>query len=99
MLARREDSKLFHKLVRSQRGNSRAPLPQLDVKDVTFRGEDNIRAGWKTHFQTLASASSNHKGEKSLTSKYGLVPESPHILHFEKPTFTNFITSLIFKIS
>ena len=61
MLARREDSKLFHKLVRSQRGNSRAPLPQLDVKDVTFRGEDNIRAGWKTHFQTLASASSNHK--------------------------------------
>ena len=39
------------------------------------------------------------KGEKSLTSKYGLVPESPDFLHCEKPTFTDFITSLIFKIS
>ena len=39
------------------------------------------------------------KGEKSLTSKYGLVPESPDILHYEKAIFTDFITSLIFKIS
>ena len=40
-----------------------------------------------------------NKGEKSLTSKYGLVPESPDILHCEKATFTHYITSLIFKIS
>ena len=39
------------------------------------------------------------KGEKSLTSKYGLVPESPDFLRCEKPTFSDFITSLIFKIS
>ena len=34
-----------------------------------------------------------HKGEKSLTSKYGLVPGSPNILHCEKATFTGYITS------
>ena len=39
------------------------------------------------------------KGEKSLTSKYGLAPESPNILHCEKATFTGYITSQIFKIS
>ena len=39
------------------------------------------------------------KGEKSLTSKYGLVPEFPDILHYEKAIFTDFITSLIFEIS
>ena len=41
----------------------------------------------------------SYKGEKLLTSKYGLVAESPDILHCEIPTFTDFITSLIFKIS
>ena len=28
------------------------------------------------------------KGEKSLTSRYGLVLESPDILHYDKATFT-----------
>ena len=39
------------------------------------------------------SADFQEKGEKSLTSKYGLVPESPNILHCEKATFTGYITS------
>ena len=39
------------------------------------------------------------KGEKSLTTKYGLVPESPDILHCEKAIFTGYIASWIFKIS
>ena len=51
------------------------------------------------HISVSASSYFVHKGEKSLTSKYGLVPESPDILHCEKPSFTDFITSLIFKIS
>ena len=33
------------------------------------------------------------KGEKSLTTKYGLVPESPDILHCEKAIFTGYIAS------
>ena len=39
------------------------------------------------------------KGEKSLTSKYGLAPESPDILHCETAPFIDYVSFLIFKIA
>ncbi|KAK3098648.1 hypothetical protein FSP39_021572 [Pinctada imbricata] len=59
MAARRDDSKLFHKLVKQQRGSSSAVVPQLEVHGTIHRGEDDIRLGWKLHFEALAISSSS----------------------------------------
>jgi hypothetical protein len=59
MSARREDSKLFHKIVKRQRGKSCVLIPQLEVQGITHRGENDIRKGWKTHFETLTTSTSS----------------------------------------
>ena len=61
MAARREDSKLFHKLVRNQRGKSRAVIPQLEVHGEVHRGDNAIRNAWKTHFEALATPTNSDK--------------------------------------
>ena len=74
--------------------NTHITLMSLHIKELNLmnilKGDGQIRS---LHEKFIV------KGEKSLTGKYGLVPESPDFLHCEKPTFTDFITSLIFKIS
>ena len=63
MDARREDSKLFHKLIRRQRGVSDSKISELDVNGTTYKGK-NVISGWKTHFQTLATPSDNLNFDK-----------------------------------
>ena len=49
MCARKEDSKLFHKLIRRKRGVSDSKISELEVQGNTYKGKD-ILTGWKTHF-------------------------------------------------
>ena len=58
MDARREDSKLFNKLIRRQRGVSDSKVSELDVNGITYKGIEVI-AGLITHFRNLATPTDN----------------------------------------
>ena len=51
--ARTADRKMFHKIIKNQRGKLSKFIDQLNVDDETFYNEDIIE-GWSTHFHQLA---------------------------------------------
>ena len=54
--AKSENTQLFHKLIRKQRGNLASCVDELHVSGEVYRGE-NVLSGWFEHFKSLASAS------------------------------------------
>jgi len=58
MTARTTDTKLFHKLVNTERKNYK-DIDELHVDDNLLNGHDEILTGFKGHFQKLATQSSN----------------------------------------
>ena len=57
MEARTSNKKLFYKLIRKQRGNSRFIIDDLHVGDEVYHTEGQILNGWRHHFSGLAKHS------------------------------------------
>ena len=53
--AKSENTQLFHKLIRKQRGNLASCVDELHVSGEVYRGGD-VLSGWFDHFKTLSSA-------------------------------------------
>jgi hypothetical protein len=51
------DNKLFHKLIRQQRGKLNRAIDELHVGDSVFKTDTEILIGWKNHFANLAKES------------------------------------------
>ena len=51
------DDKLFHKLIRQQRGKLNRVIDELHVGDSVFKTDTEILIGWKNHFANLAKES------------------------------------------
>jgi hypothetical protein len=55
--AKTMDKKLFHKLIRQQRGKLNRVIDELLVGDSVFKTDTEILIGWKNHFANLAKES------------------------------------------
>ena len=66
--ARTQNTKLFYRLIKQQRGLSYNHITELTVNDETFKGE-NIIDGWQKHFMSLATPTDN---VSNFDSKYHL---------------------------
>ena len=55
--AKTMDNKLFHKLIRQQRGKLNRAIDELHVGDSVFKTDTEIQIGWKNHFANLAKES------------------------------------------
>ncbi|KAK3089516.1 hypothetical protein FSP39_004221 [Pinctada imbricata] len=62
--AKSEDSALFHRLVRRQRNGPKSNLCELTVNGQKLQGTENIRDGWKDHFNKLAIPTDCEKCDK-----------------------------------
>ena len=51
------DNKLFHKLIRQQRGKLNRVIDELHVGDSVFKTDTEILIGWRNHFANLAKES------------------------------------------
>jgi hypothetical protein len=51
--AKTMDNKLFHKLIRQQRGKLNRIIDELHVGDSVFKTDTEILIGWKNHFAEL----------------------------------------------
>ena len=58
MEARTNNTKLFYKLVKQQRGLAYNQITEIHVNDEIFKG-NNIMDGWNKHFKTLATPDEN----------------------------------------
>lgn len=56
--ARQSDTKLFHKLIKKQRGQCQKFIDELQVGQKTFH-QENILSGWYEHFKNLATKTNN----------------------------------------
>lgn len=56
--AKFENTQLFHRLIRKQRGKHSSYIDELHVSDKVYKGE-GVLSGWFEHFQELSSASEN----------------------------------------
>ena len=54
--AKSENTQLFHKLIRKQRGKLAGCLDKLHVSGEVYKG-DGVLSGWYEHFKTLSSSS------------------------------------------
>jgi hypothetical protein len=55
--AKSMDNKLFHKLIRQQRGKLNRVIDELHVGDSVFKTDTEILIGWRNHFANLAKES------------------------------------------
>jgi hypothetical protein len=51
------DNKLFHKLIRQQRGKLNRVIDELHVGDSVFKTDTELLIGWKNHFANLTKES------------------------------------------
>ena len=54
--AKSENTQLFHKLIRKQRGNLAGCVDELHVSGDVYKG-DGVLSGWYEYFKTLSSSS------------------------------------------
>lgn len=59
MDARSTDTKLFHKLINKQIGNSEGYVSELTANGQVYRTEEGILKGWRGHFEALATPNDN----------------------------------------
>ncbi|MCG7892397.1 MAG: reverse transcriptase family protein, partial [Candidatus Thiodiazotropha endolucinida] len=64
IMAAENDSRVFYKLIRQQRKSSNPQLQTLTVNDVDRETPEEMRQGWATHFQTLATPLDNPSFDK-----------------------------------
>jgi hypothetical protein len=78
------DNKLFHKLIRQQRGKLNRVIDELHVGDSVFKTDTEILIGWKNHFANLAKESGGptyNPTVRSLVSKwFGFWPHITHVI-------------------
>ncbi|MEW8547754.1 MAG: reverse transcriptase family protein, partial [Candidatus Thiodiazotropha sp.] len=65
--ARYEDTRLFHKLIKRQRGGSLQCVNELRVGDKIYTSKEEILDGFREHFSSLATPS----GDSSFDTKHG----------------------------
>ena len=66
--AKTRDTKLFHRLIREQRGAVSDTTTEIIVNQESYRGNDAITI-WKEHFEQLASASSDSSFDVQYTKQ------------------------------
>ena len=74
METKHRDTKMFHRLIREQRGAKSGNIIELTVDDRTYKGADVIK-GWMEHFQTLSNPS------EQLTAAHNY--DDAHKLHVD----------------
>ena len=55
--ARSNDTALFYKIIKQQRGKSTRLIDELQVDESTFQTPEDIMNGWNIHFGQLAKKS------------------------------------------
>lgn len=71
--ARSNDTALFYKIIKQQRGTLTRFIDELQVDESTFQTPKDIMNGWSIHFEQLAKKSTTEKFDndylKSLWNK------------------------------